>query len=152
MSIIKMRIILLKDVKGVGRRFDEKNVADGYAINKLLPQKLAVAANGPGAAQARELKKQAELHKTQDLEKLKAGLAQIAGKKITLKMKANEQGHLFASLNAEKLSRELMGQGIHLSPEHLMLQAPIKQTGTFEVPVWAAQGVETRFTLEVLPD
>ena len=146
-----MKIILLKDVKGVGRRFEEKNVADGYAINKLLPAKLAVAANGPGAAQVREMKKQAEQHKNQDIEKLKAGLAQIASKQISIKMKANEQGHLFASLNAEKLSQALTGQGIHVAAEHIMLPAPIKQTGTFEVPVWVAEGVETKFKLEVLP-
>lgn len=146
-----MKVILLKDVKGVGKKFEEKNVADGYAINKLLPSKLAVAANGPGAAQVKEMRKQAEQTKAHDIEKLKAGLGKIAGQKISLKMKANEQGHLFASFNTEKLSRALMGQGIHLSPEHLMLKAPIKQTGTFEVPVWVAEGVETKFTLEILP-
>lgn len=146
-----MKVILLQDVKGIGRKFEEKNVADGYAINRLIPLRLAVAANGPGAAKARQMKLQAEQNKTQDLEKLKLSLARIAGQKITLSMKANEQGHLFASLNAEKLSRELMGQGIHVLPEHIMLEAPIKQTGTFEVPVWVAEGVETKFSLEVLP-
>jgi large subunit ribosomal protein L9 len=145
-----MKVILLKDVKGVGRKFEEKNVADGYAINRLLPQKLAVAATGPGAAQAKELKKQAEQHKTNDLARLKQSLAQVAGQKVAISMKANEQGHLFASLNAEKLSRELMNKGLHVLPEHILLEAPIKQTGTFEVPVWVGPGVETKFSLEIV--
>jgi large subunit ribosomal protein L9 len=147
-----MKVILLKDVKGVGRRFEEKDVADGYAINKLLPTKLAVAANGPGAAQVRELKKQSESNKTQDMENLKAGLSQLAGQTVTLRMKANDQGHLFASLNAEKISKALRDtKGISVSPEHFVLAAPIKQTGTFEVPVRVAPGVETKLLLEILP-
>jgi large subunit ribosomal protein L9 len=145
-----MKVILLQDVKGVGRKFEEKQVADGYAINRLIPLKLAVASDSQGAARARQMKLQAEEHKSNDLAKLKLSLAQIAGQKVSISMKANEQGHLFASLNAEKLSRELMNKGIHVMPEYIMLETPIKQTGTFEVPVWVAEGVETKFNLEVL--
>lgn len=146
-----MKIILLKDVKGVGRKFEEKEVSDGYAINHLIPQKLAVAASGPSAAQIRELKKQGDSHKMHDMEKVKAGLARLAGKSIIIKMKANDQGHLFASLNSEKIVKALKDEGIEISAEHLVLNEPIKKTGTFEVPVRVAPGVETHFSLEIQP-
>ena len=55
-----MKIILLKDVKGVGQRFEEKNVADGYALNYLLPRDLALMADKSGMAKARQLKEQSE--------------------------------------------------------------------------------------------
>lgn len=147
-----MKVILLKDVRGVGRKFEEKTVSDGYAVNMLIPQKLAVPANGPGAAQVKEMKKQLESHKAEDNEKLKAGLAHLAGKTVTLKMKANDQGHLFASINAEKLSKILKDQeGIEVSPENFELSHTLKQTGTFELKVKVSPGVETKFNLEILP-
>ncbi|OHA89835.1 MAG: 50S ribosomal protein L9 [Candidatus Zambryskibacteria bacterium RIFCSPHIGHO2_01_FULL_44_22b] len=58
-----MKIILLQDVKGVGKRFEEKNVSDGYATNFLLPKNLAVIADNAGKARAENLKKQAETRK-----------------------------------------------------------------------------------------
>jgi large subunit ribosomal protein L9 len=146
-----MKVILLKDIKGVGKRFEEKNLSDGYAINKLIPQKLAVAATSAGASQVKALKEQEAANKAGARKKLEESLAQIAGKTITLKMKANEQGHLFASLNADKLSRALqMEQSIYLDPESIELSSPIKSTGTFEVPVRVSEGVETKFTLEIV--
>ena len=55
-----MKVILLKDVKGVGKRFDEKNVADGYALNFLLPKNLALVADKSGMAKAEQLKNQSD--------------------------------------------------------------------------------------------
>lgn len=55
-----MRVILLKDVKGVGQRFEEKNVADGYAANFLIPRNMALVADKTGLAKASQLKAQSE--------------------------------------------------------------------------------------------
>ncbi len=132
-----MKIILLRDVKGVGRKYEEKNVSDGYAINFLLPRKLAVSMSGPGAAQVSELKKQDTQYKEREDQKLKESLQKIAGKTITLDMKANEQGHLFEKVTKEKLS-ELLGINSGL----ITLEEPIRELGTYEIPVG-----KTRFTL-----
>jgi large subunit ribosomal protein L9 len=145
-----MKVILLKDVKGIGRKFDEKNVSDGYAANFLLPKKLAIPATGQSALQIAELKKQSELQKTGEKQKLNENLSRLAGKTVTLKMKANEAGHLFASMNADKISTALKDQGISLQADTIKLAEPIKKTGTFEVPVFIAEGTETRFTLEIV--
>lgn len=55
-----MKVILLKDVKWVGKRFDEKQVSDGYALNFLLPKNLAVVADKAGVARAKQLKEQGD--------------------------------------------------------------------------------------------
>ncbi len=144
-----MKVILLKDVKGVGRKFEEKNVTDGYAANFLIPRKLALPVSGQSASQVAELKRQAEAHKAQDSKQLEEGLQKVAGQTITLKMKANEQGHLFQSINAEKLLKVLKEQGITLEREAIQLEHPIKETGTFSVPVSVGNGLETHFTLVV---
>ncbi len=61
-----MKVILLKDVKGIGKRFDEKTVSDGYALNFLLPQKLALVADKIGTAKVLELKSQSEAKKNRE--------------------------------------------------------------------------------------
>lgn len=65
-----MKVILLRDVKGVGKRFEEKNVADGYANNILLPKGLALAADKAGLARAKQMKEQSEAkHAREEAEK-----------------------------------------------------------------------------------
>lgn len=139
-----MKVILLKDVKGVGKKFEEKNCADGYALNFLLPKKLAVTAGSAGAAQVAELKRQAEATRMKESERVHGIIGSLSGQTITLKMKANDQGHLF-----QKLTKEKIAEAVGLEPEAIVLDAPIRETGTFSVPVWVGEGKETSFTLVV---
>ena len=145
-----MKIILLKDLKGVGKRYEEKNVSDGYAANLLFPKKLAVPSTGSSATQIQILKN-AEL-KNQEARnrKLEESLNKIAETKISIVLRANEKHHLFASLTREKLADILKKEkGLELEPSHIVLDEPIKQIGTYEVPVRIREGMEGRFTLEV---
>ena len=144
-----MKVILLKDVKGVGRKFEEKSVADGYADNFLIPRKLAVALTGQSASMVKALKEQGEMSKVKEGQKLSESLEKIAQKTITIKMNANEKGHLFSGLNADKLSKALKGEGIELRAEHIELDEPIKEIGTFSVPISVGNGAKTSFTLSV---
>lgn len=65
-----MKVILLKDVKGVGRKFDEKSVADGYALNRLIPAQLAVPAIGNAVLQIKQLQAQAEAQRAKEDKRL----------------------------------------------------------------------------------
>jgi large subunit ribosomal protein L9 len=141
-----MKVVLLKDVKGVGRRFEEKNVAEGYATNFLIPKKLAVPAGSGAAHQVEEQKKQGEVHKEKELNVMKEKILKITSTPFSVKLKANEQGHLFVKLTAAKVS-ELVG----LEKDMIRLDEPIKETGTFSVPVQVPGGKETHFTLVVEP-
>lgn len=143
-----MKVVLLKDIKGLGRRFEEKNVSDGHAMNFLIPNKLAVPANEAGTIKA--LKEKEAQSREAEARKIEEAVAKISGTEISLKLKANEKNHLFASLNAEKLSDILKKEkGIDIDAKYIVLEYPIKQTGTFEVPVRVAEGKETKFTLRV---
>jgi len=146
-----MKVILLKDVNGVGRKFEEKDVADGYALNMLIPKKLAVSATGSGAGAVKMLKEQEEQARAKRGKKLSENISKLGNTVVSIKMKANEKGRLFAALNAEKLSKLLKSeQGIELEANHIMLKEPIKETGTFAVPVSVERGKETSFTLSIL--
>lgn len=125
-----MEIILLKEVKNLGRKGDIKNVPDGYARNFLLPGGLAEAMTRHSAKMI-----QAQKAKRSKLalvaEKDKSRLArQIDGQTIAIKAKADDSGTLYAGLDKKAIAAELKKQGYGVSPEDIRLEAPIKKIGT----------------------
>lgn len=145
-----MKVILLKDVKGVGKRLEEKEVSDGYASNFLLPRKLAVSTQGSQAVGAKALKEGIEKSRERKDASVARSLAKLSGAHFKVALKANDLGHLFATLSKEKVSDILNKEGIEIEPEHLENFVPIKETGAFVVPVPVGEGKEIKFTLEVV--
>ena len=84
MNSLKMKIILLKDVKGVGKRFEEKNVSDGYAMNFLIPKGLSLLADKTGVAKVKQLKEQSDIQKTIETEKINEKLTKRLEKTLEL--------------------------------------------------------------------
>lgn len=143
-----MKVILLKDIKGVGKKFDEKTVADGYALNLLIPKKLAVSAAGAVAGQIKSLKEGEAKHKEADHKKLESEVSKLSNLTIKTIQKANDKNHLFAALTAEKISNILSEQGVAIEAIHIKLSQPIKDLGTFSIPV-SVEGKETHFNFVV---
>lgn len=144
-----MKVILLKDVKGIGRRYEEKEVSSGHAINFLIPQKLAVPSESSAALQAKAQREQEEKSKQSRNEVLSQEVSKIASSEIKVTLKANDKGHLFASLNAEKLSEILKSEkGISIDPSCILIKSPIKETGPHTIGVRIGQK-ETHFNLIV---
>lgn len=131
-----MKIILLENVRKVGQKGQLVTVADGYAMNVLIPQKKAV----PGTAE--NLKRHergvaAAANKAdQSAMKAKEILAEIAGKTLTIVAKAGTTGTLFKSIHASDIAAEIKKQwGMELPTNAVKLDHPLKQKGTHEVPV-----------------
>lgn len=143
-----MKVILLKDVKGVGKRFEEKQVSDGHAINYLIPKKLAVSASGSGAAQVKALKAQEESGKAIKSKKSEEEIGKLAGTEVTVSVRANEKGHLFAALSAEKIAELLSERGIEVDFTYINLFEGIREVGSYRIPVKVGEK-ETHFTLIV---
>jgi large subunit ribosomal protein L9 len=144
-----MKIILLKDVRGTGRRGDIKDVSDGYASNFLLPNKLAVAATAGSLAKAEAQKakmdEDAKIHEDLVLKNLET----LSGGKVTIAEKANDEGHLFAGIKTEEILKALKKDlGVTLAPEHLVLDKPIKETGEHTLQA-ESFGKKVSFTLVV---
>ncbi|MDO8424288.1 MAG: 50S ribosomal protein L9 [bacterium] len=89
-----MKVILLKDVKGVGKRFEEKEVSDGYALNFLLPKNCAVVADKPGIAKANQLKEQSEARRAEEEKKLSEKEAKRLEKHLELEKFKQSQSEL----------------------------------------------------------
>ena len=145
-----MKVILLKDVKGVGRRYDEKNVSDGHALNFLIPNKMAVSATANTAVQIKQLKDREDQKKEGHNKKLQDNLTKLKGLELLIKTNANEKNHLFAALTREKIAEHLMkDNGIDIPAEFIMLENPIKELGAFEIYV-KAENIQQMFVLNVV--
>jgi large subunit ribosomal protein L9 len=129
-----MRVILLKDVPGVGRKNEVRNVAEGHARNLLIPKGLAALASAERVkiAQAQQ-REQASRHDVQE-ELLVQNLKSLNGVSIIIEVKANEKGHLFKGIHTKDIV-EAVAKRAHVQiPEDLiMLDEPIKTIGAHEV-------------------
>jgi large subunit ribosomal protein L9 len=134
-----MRVILLTDVKKVGRKGEVVEAADGYAQNFLIARGLARPATKEALA-AHE----AKLARVADEKKFKSDLARqtlkgLDGARVDIKAKANEKGHLFKSIGREDIARAIEAQrAVRLSPEDVVLAAPLKETGEHHVSLASA--------------
>ncbi len=143
-----MKVILLKDIRGVGRRFEEKNISDGYAINYLIPKKLAVAALSSAAGQIKSLQDQESKSKEVQNQKISENVSKLSGTTIEIKLAANDKGHLFASLSKDKIASLLNEKGIEINSDSINLDQPVKEVGTFSIPISVGDKL-THFTLIV---
>src|SRR3989344_6016607 len=134
-----MKVILLKDVPTVGRMHDVKNVASGYATNFLIPQGLAVMGT-PGALQAAETQRAAAVaQRALEGDLLGKTIENLDGKTFTLKERTNEQGHLFAGVHRAEIIKLLKKEtGVILPEEVVVLEEPIKSTGSFPIVLHGA--------------
>jgi len=147
-----MKIILLRDVKGLGRKYDIKEAKDGHALNLLIPQGLAVHATDKNVKEF-DLKKRTDLeHRKIQEDLLIMNLKELSGAKIEMTEKANDKGHLFAGIHKEQIIPEIKKQTrIDMLPEFLILEKPIKEIGEHEITVKVAdKTVKFKLVVKVL--
>jgi large subunit ribosomal protein L9 len=144
-----MKILLLQDIKGVGRKGEIKNVADGFALNAILPKKHGIVAT-PEVLKKYELEKQqheAEVKIQQDL--ARATFKDLASKTVNIKANASDKGHLFASIHAAEIMLALKDQyHIALNPSWIELKHPIKEVGEYTFKLHA-HGIDGVLNVEV---
>ncbi|MES3004641.1 MAG: 50S ribosomal protein L9 [Patescibacteria group bacterium] len=144
-----MKVILLKDVPKIGRKYDVKNVADGYAVNLLLPRGLAKVATAEAVKQLEVLKAQDLTEKKIQEELLIKSMALVKDVKVVVTEKANDKGHLFAGITKERLAAEVEKVSrIKLDPESIKIAKPIKEVGEHVIAV-EIQGKKSEFALEI---
>ena len=144
-----MKIVLLKDVKGLGKKHDIKVVADGYALNSLIPQGLAEVATGKVLAKVEATKKLEEAERKVKEDLLAKNLKSIHDTVVEMTVDANEKGHLFAGIHGTEIAPLVKEKtGIDLLPEFIDLDKPIKEVGDHKIDV-RVQGMSASFTLVI---
>lgn len=146
-----MKVILLKDIKGTGKKDQIIEASDGYARNFLFPRKLAVEATA-SALNARENAKQAELHREQvQREEAEALARSLKGKVIQVEAKAGEGGRLYGSITSQEIADALKAQhGVNLDKRKIELGDPIRSAGQTQVGLKLAAGVSTKMIVNVV--
>ena len=125
-----MKIILWKEINGVGRKGEVKNVSDGYARNFLLPNKLGQIATPAAIASAEKLRKQAEQDKDVQKDILEKNINGLKDLKVQIKAKANEKGHLFSIIHPDEISKILKEQyHLDIPSKIIEIEKPIKEIG-----------------------
>ena len=128
-----MKVILLDNIKGVGKKDEIINASDGYARNFLFPKKLAVEANNENMSKLKA-KKQSEQYKKdvnkENAEKIAKKLDDIT---LTIKVKAGENGKIFGGVTSKEISEELKKQyKIDIDKKKIILNENIKNLGSFD--------------------
>ena len=146
-----MKVILTKDVAKLGKSGEVKSVADGYATNFLIPQKLAVPAAG-GAYRAwqhdiasREEKRQRER------EEAEIAANRISSTTLTMGVKVGEGGKLYGSITSKDIADALSRRGIEIDRHKIELEEPLKSLGTYKVAIKVHQGMTPEVTVVVEP-
>lgn len=133
-----MKIILLKDVPKVGRKYDVKDVAEGYALNMLIPRKLAEIATPNGIKKIEALKENDLTQKKIQEELLVKNLEIIKNLTVKIKGKANEKGSLFAGITKEMLAAEILKSSrLNIDANMIVLSKPIKEVGEHKITIEA---------------
>ena len=144
-----MKVVLLKDVKGVGRKHDIKTLADGFALNSLIPQGLAEVATAKVLARVEMIRKEEEAQKKVKEDLIAKNLKSIHDAEIEVTVDANEKGHLFAGLHAAEIAPLVKEKTrIDVLPEFIVLEKPIKEIGEHKIDV-KVQGKSATFKLIV---
>lgn len=144
-----MKVIFLKDVQKVGKKYETKDISDGYALNFLIPKGLAVSATSQAAKNVEHQKTIEAGERLVQEELLLKNLKELEGATVTLRGKANEKGHLFAGIHKEEIIPALNEQTrIEIHSDFIELEKPIKETGEYKIPV-IAKGKKATINLKV---
>lgn len=131
-----MKVILLEDVKSLGKRGEIVNVSDGYARNFVLPKKLGVEANAKNMNDLKLQKANADKVAQEQLEAAQALAKVLETKEVVLTMKSGEGGRAFGSISSKEIAQAAKEQcGLELDKKKIQLPEAIKALGVYEVSV-----------------
>ncbi len=145
-----MKVILIQDVENLGKKYEVKNVKDGYAKNYLFPNKLAEPATKKAMewleAQSENIKRQQE----EDFKKTQGIISKVDGLELVFPMKIGDKGQLFESVSSQKIADKLKKEtGIDISKNQIQLKESIKEIGEFNLKISFDHNLEANIKVVV---
>lgn len=145
-----MKVILLQDVKSLGKKGDIVDVNDGYARNFVLPKKLGVEANGRNMNDLKLQKANEQKVAKEKLEAAQAFAEEMSKESVTVSIKAGEGGRTFGSVSSKEIAQAYKEQcGKEIDKKKIQLPEPIKNFGVVEVSVKLHPEVTGKLTVKV---
>ncbi|AEF18381.1 MULTISPECIES: 50S ribosomal protein L9 [Thermoanaerobacterium] len=145
-----MKVILQKDVKGIGKAGDVVNVSDGYGRNYLLPRGLAIDATKSNINVLNEKKKAEEKKRQKEVEAAQEMAKRLSQESIVLKVKTGENGKLFGSITSKDIQDELNKKGYDIDKKKINLADSIKTIGTYNVDIKIYPGIQAKVKVDVV--
>lgn len=147
-----MKVILLQDIEGLGKKYEIKEVKDGHARNLLLPEKMARAATKEALKWLSDQKEVIEKEVEEDLKKEQAIASNLDGLEVSIAVKVGDEGQLFESINAQKIIEKLKEMGFDIKKSQVKLDNPIKELGDFPVSISLSHNLEAEIKVIILAE
>jgi large subunit ribosomal protein L9 len=148
-----MKVILLQDVKSLGKKGDIVDVSDGYARNAILPKKLGVEATTKNLNDLKLQNQHADKVAAENLDKAKELAKVIEQQKVVVRLKTGEGGRTFGSISTKEIAQAAKEQtGLDLDKKKMQLSESIKALGNYEVPVKLHPQVTAKLTVTVVEE
>lgn len=144
-----MKVLLLADVRGTGKKGEIKEVADGYA-SFLLKSNKAKKADSSAISENNSKKEANDYHKEMEKQAAEALGKKIANATVTVKIKCGENGKTFGSVGSKEIADALAKMGYDVDKRKIDLKEPIKTIGTYVVTAKLHSQVQTKFNVEIV--
>ena len=144
-----MQVILLKDVKGTGKKGDIVKVADGFGKNFLIKNGFAMSCNSENMSAHNQQQQAQKFHKAVELQEAKDLANKLKDFSITLSTKCGENGKIFGSITSKEIADKLHECGFKIDKKKIILSSPIKCIGHYTLTAKIYPEVSTTFNLEV---
>lgn len=148
-----MKVILLEDIKGVGKKDQVINASDGYARNYLFPKKLALEANNENMLKLKAKQNGIEYKKNVEKEEAKKLAERLKQLNLVIKVKAGENGKIFGGVTAKEISENLKSQySIEIDKKKINLSETIKTLGVITVDIKLYEGIIGKLKVQVISE
>lgn len=145
-----MKVILLQDIKGVGKKDEVINASDGYARNFLFPKKMAIPADEGNMARLQSKKDSQEYKKELERKDAKQVKSKIENIVLEIKVKAGENGKIFGGVTSKEISEELKNKyDIKVDKKKVMLKETIKTLGRFNIEIKLYEDITANLVLQI---
>ncbi|MCD8295502.1 MAG: 50S ribosomal protein L9 [Clostridia bacterium] len=145
-----MKVILLQDVKGQGKKGDVLDVNDGFARNYLVKKGYAEVATAAKLNDMKMKKESNDFHKAEELAATKALAAEIKGKTFEVKIRAGLKGKVYGAVTAQNIADALSAAGYDIDKKKIVLDQPIKLIGDYPIDIKFMEGVQTKIIISVV--
>lgn len=144
-----MRVILLQDIDKLGKKYDIKNVSDGYARNFLIPKGLAKPVTKEALKWLESKKEEMAKKAEKELKKVQEVVSTVDGQEIIIPVKLGKEGQLFESVTSQKIFEKLKELGFEIQKSQIDLPKPIKELGEFPVKIHFPHNLEAEIRVIV---
>ena len=147
-----MRVILLQDIENVGKKYEIKEVKNGYARNFLIPKGLVKPATKESLKWVK-VQKEIEIKKSEEaLKKVQEMASAVDGQEISISVKIGEEGQLFESITDQKIFEKLKELGFEIKKSQIDLPEPIKELGEFPVKIKFEHNLEAEIKVIIVEE